>query len=763
MRIYKQGVKTSVLFLAIQSALAAMFALPALADEEDMAALVYPASYLDLGMGTVSSSSAKFGEYNGMNKNGGFMVGGFSVQGGNSYGDNVGTARWLIKGDDLGLTTRSFTSSYKNQGSWSIGLGYDELQHNFTDTYQSPYLGNMGGNYFVLAPGFGTAANTRTLSAGQQALLLPVDVYTSRKNSKFTVGANLSAQWSIMFDINHLEQAGAKLRAFGSMAGGGATGEAISILPDPTNYTTDNLNLALNWLGEKGSMTAAYAGSYFKDAYNAVSFQTFAGANNMQIMSTAPSNAFHQFNLTGGYAFSQATRLTAGYSYGRTTQNDDYAVDSISMVSAAPRSSADALVVTTHADVKLTSQAARNLMLSAMARYDERNNKTESNFYYFNALDGAVNHQAYFPNTPYSNSKGLLELAGEYRLSSDQHLKVAYDREWVKRWCENYAVGGLGTSANWNGNNTYPAGTNCVVAPSSIEDKVGASYRMRASEVVNFHLGYSLAKRMTASDSNAITARIGLNGNDPSLPASQQIMGLNAGDFPGFYPAFDATRTEQIAKAGLNWQTSEKLSMGLLGRITEDKYDNSYYGVQNGHSWSLSLDSSYSYSENASVSVYATQQQQQHVMTDFRSSTTGSWTDTLQNEDTTFGVGGRQNGLANSRLELTEDMTYSMANAQYGTVLNYTSTPACSSSTQLTCGALPPIKNNVLQFKLTGKYKLSKASRLSLGYIFQQMESSDYYYNGLQYGFTPTRLMATNQQAPNYTVNVLAAAYSFNF
>jgi hypothetical protein len=42
---------------------------------------------------------------------------------------------------------------------------------------------------------------------------------------------------------------------------------------------------------------------------------------------------------------------------------------------------------------------------------------------------------------------------------------------------------------------------------------LAATYKVRASEDLNLNAGYSFSKRVTTSDPNAVTARIGLNGN----------------------------------------------------------------------------------------------------------------------------------------------------------------------------------------------------------------------------------------------------------
>lgn len=804
MKIYNGKTRVSLQALAVQGALIAMCTMPAHADDEEVAALKNPTNTVEIGAMNVSQSSAKFGEYTGLNKSGVDGIVNINVRGGDAYGDSNGTKRYSITGSDLGLTSRALGATMSNQGQWNIGIGYDELQHNLGwDTYKTPYQGSMGGNNFTLpaslVPGGvpvvnTTAAGTTPVGTDRTAALAAinaasnqVDVATTRKNGSVSAGLNLNTQWDVKFDFNHLDQSGAKLAGFGSMANAaavGVVGEAISILPNPTNYKTDTFNLALNWKGDQAHVSTSYFGSFFHEGYDRINFQTFAGTGSVnQIMSTAPSNQFHQLNLNGGYEFSTKTKLAGGLSYGRNTQNDAYVADTYSMVTAAPLASLNGLVNTTHADLKLTNQTTKDLVLSAGMKYDERRDKTASNFYNFNALDGAAIHQAIFANTPLSLRKTQWELAGDYRLSSDQHLRLAYNREDVRRWCDQYAVS-VGVVAGTSG--YYPAGTNCVVATGSHDDKLSATYKLRASEDVNLNVGYSYSKRVTTSDPNAITARIGTNGNI-NLAVAPLIWGINAGDFRGFYPVFDASRKEQMLKAGANWQTTDKLSLALGGKYTDDKYD-SLYGVQNGNSWSANLDATYGYSEKGSISAYMTQQHRQRGMTDlYRSPTSApvgatgtvlnipsgaTWTDKQKDDDTTIGIGAKRSGLMQAKLELDGDLTYTLGKTGYNTQFNYAAATTgagglpiytCASPQFLTCGALPEINNHVIQFKLTGKYKIDKSSKVALGYIYQHMKSSDYYYNGLQAGYTPSALMPTNQQSPNYTVNVIAASYIYNF
>jgi MtrB/PioB family decaheme-associated outer membrane protein len=763
--------KLGVLTIAVQAALLAMYALPAHADDEQAASLKIPTNWVELGGIGVSDDSAKFGEYTGLNKSGGYFLGNFSLQGGDAYGDGNGTGRWAITGSDLGLTSRAIGATIGNQGRWNFGIGYDELRHYTSDSYQTPYLGSMGGNSFVLPAGFGTvpaaAPGTRSLTPAQLGAFYNMDISNTRENTFLTAGFNASRQWDIKVDYNHLDQSGAKLTGVGAAGFGGAQGERVSILPMPTNYTTDTVNVALNWLGEKGHATGSYFGSFFRDNYNGVTFQTFVGANNMQTMGTPPSNDFHQLNLTGGYAFSARTKLAGGLSYSRNTQNNAYGYDSgLSpngpMVTASPTSSLNGYVANTHADVKLTDQTTKDLALSAAIKYDNRDNRTASNIYNFNAISGA--NTANYPNTPLSIKKTQVELAGDYRLDAKQKIRLAISHDEIDRQCNQYAVGGA--------NPAYAAGTNCVTATQTKEDKLSATYRLKASSDVNLNAGYGYSDRRTTFDENARAAMIGTDGN--VVVPGLAITGLNAADFRGFHPFFEASRKQNMLKAGANWQATEKLSASVSGRYTDDNYD-STFGVQRGSAWSLNLDTTYSYRENGALTVYVTQQERTRYNTNQQRSPTtaasatvpsgATWNNKMADIDTTVGLNLKQGGLMGGKLVLAGDLTYSLGKTAYNTTLNYAllgPTP-CSDPSIYTCIALPDIRSEMIQFKLNGTYQLDKSGKIAVGYLYRRLNSEDFYYNGLQYGYTPTSVMPTNQTAPSYHVNMVGVSYIYSF
>jgi MtrB/PioB family decaheme-associated outer membrane protein len=409
------------------------------------------------------------------------------------------------------------------------------------------------------------------------------------------------------------------------------------------------------------------------------------------------------------------------------------------------------------------------LVLSAGYKYDLRDNQTASSIYNFQAI--GANNIAYYPNTPLSFKKNQGELAGDYRIDKTQRVRLAYNREDVSRWCNQYAVGG----------SSYLAGTNCVVAVSSNDDKLSATYRAKATEDLAANVGYSYSKRVTVSDPKAVVAMIGVRGGDTGTTVGT-IKGLNGGDYIGFYPFFDASRTQQMTKAGFNWQANERLTVGVSARYTDDRYD-STYGVQSGAGRGLNLDATYNYSDDSSVSAYATQQSNERDLTDEQRSLAqgagaasataiaipagATWSNRLKTEDLTVGLSSKKGGLMGGKLEMVGDLSYSLGKTNYGTVLNYSTATTggvvCSDARILSCGNLPEIKAELISFKLTGNYQMDKASKVAVGYLFQKLASEDYYYNALAYGSTANSMLPTNQTAPNYSVNVVTVSYIYNF
>ncbi len=91
-----------------------------------------PQNFIEVDTLYVSTGSAKFGEYNGLDRQGWYLNSSLNIQGGDAFTDNQagGTTRWAVTGNNLGLSDRSASAVVSDQGGWSIGFGYDQLTQN---------------------------------------------------------------------------------------------------------------------------------------------------------------------------------------------------------------------------------------------------------------------------------------------------------------------------------------------------------------------------------------------------------------------------------------------------------------------------------------------------------------------------------------------------------------------------------------------------------------------------------------------------------
>lgn len=795
MKAAKSNLAVSMVTLAVHGALAAFAAMPvaALADEDqDVAALTQPTNSVEIGAENTSHASAKYGEYSGLHKSGPDAIINFNLRGGDAYGMGEGTTRWSVTGTDLGTTARSAGATVSDQGRWNFGLNYDELRHYITDSYQTPLQGAMGGSSFFLPQAFGVV-NTQTKPAAVGGVIPPYgaqaltdnqktyfhkeEVWSGRKNTGITAGVNLDREWSVQFEFNHLDQDGAKLMSVGTDVqnkGGfsAVRGENILVLMNPTNFKTDTANLALNWVGEKGHFTGSYYGSSFRNAHNSVSFSNPYTGNSVGLatgtapatpfpidtMSTAPDNDFHQLNLTGGYAIRPTTKLVGGVSYARNTQNVGFINADQMQAGGLPQSSLNGLVVNTHADLKLTDQTTKDLVLTAGVKYNERDNRTAANTYKFLDLGGGAVTSV---STPMSNRKTQVELAGDYRIDRRQNVHLGYEYEQINRWCNDSLAnnaqgpgpGGPSVSAA-----AYYTAASCAQVRESDENKLVASYKLKASDDLSLSAGYAYSKRKADVNSSFYN------------PMQGHAEGY---ELPGYRVFSDASRTEQMAKLGVNWQASEKLNMSVGGRYAHDDYTDSALGVQGGHAWSLNVDGSYSLGEKSSLSAFLSVQKRQrdllnaawnHATGTYFSPDGRTWLNSLDQDDFTFGLSLKEGGLMGGKLNVAGDFTYSLARSTYSTSLRYANA-ACTapSNSGYACGVLPDIYSKLLQFKLVGDYLVDKSSTVVVGYIYQHLGSNDYFYNAYQMGYTPTSLMPTNQVAPTYSASTLFAAYRYSF
>jgi len=851
-----------------------------------VAELTCPRSTVDLGVGYVTRSSAKFGQYNGLAKSGAFALGDVDLRGGGSY-DSNSALRWHLDGSDLGLDTRQGEFDIRDQGLFRFNLGYDDIRDNISDTYQTPYQGSgstllsLPGNWIkpVVPQVNPNGLNFRSLSAtagqgnavsangtvvsptpAQVATLSEavvndagayrhVDLHTDRKRDDLGFEVNLSKHLELTGSVRRETRSG--LEPVGAVSS--AVAENSVILPNVIDTTTDQFNLGLQYGGSKGYFQAGYYGSIFTNHVHSLSWQDPNDPNRLGTLGTAPNNQFHQFNLGGGYNFSPRVKLTADVSYGRNTQNEAFLTDA-SMPLGIPESSLHGLVVTEAVNLKLVMRPAPKLNVIVHYKYDDRQNRTPIKtfvFYDVNIPKGATassfnsalglapntvgSNVNIFDNRPLSSKKNQANLDADYTLRPGQKLGAGFEWKDTRRNCDG-------------------AWINCVSADKLTEKTLHTDWHASWLESLTTGLTYSYAQRRVTYDSNAwlalvpmanvipgaptvgattsaygYLAQTGLTGfgpvagfpttaltgnaaifspNNNIVPQSLYGSRDNVSEIPGMRRFDEASRNRNKVRASLDWQATERFSTQGSVELSDDNYIRSTYGLRRATHWAASLDTTYAANDRLSASFFYTHEDQ-------RSRTAGdaygsnSNTAFVGKAGNTVVAGGcfntvlakNQNGKIDPclnwgtdmidradtvgfsllkkqflwrRLDLSGDVVFSRAQTNvdvHGG--SYVNNPfALAGAPVLAAGVpaifyipaanLPAVTTRTLDVRLTGKINVTRSADIRVFYEFQRLKSTDYAYDGMQFG-TGTEQLPTLELAPNYTVHVVGLTFGYRY
>jgi MtrB/PioB family decaheme-associated outer membrane protein len=797
--------------LAVHGALLALAAPLAFA-QADVAELTQPKNSIEVGAMNVSRDSAPFGQYTGLDKKGGYLIGNVELRGG-GY-DSVNDARrWAITGTDLGLDSRNLSAEYRDQGKFRINFGYDELLSHKSDTYQTPYSG-AGGNSLTLPSTWSLLRTSTTqgnalpttgldvgntaggLTAADLAAFQKVDLKTKRKKTDLGFSFDLDTRWSISASVRHEDKDGLQAigQTFYSTSGGQVT------LPNPIHYTTDQLNLSLNFKGENYFSNLSYYGSIFKDDITSVSYSnafqvyspgstTTGAAPLFGRFATAPDNTFHQLNWSGGYNFSKTTKLVADIGYSRARQNESFIPatsfdlgtvgNAASAVAAQPNSSLNGLVVNKNVSIKLTAKPMKDLSLAASYKYDDRDNRTPVGLYAYRWGDVVANATADLRNfnTPYSRKVDTLNLVADYALGNGQAVKGSYNYERTDRSCGTlYPASTAAVPAGWSGRTTE-----CVNVPKTKEDTLGLEYRKTMGDTLTGRIGISESRRR--GDNYML---------DVTQGGTSVVNGVNVSYYQTDIAAMQrfnyANRDREKVRGSINWEATKELALSAGLDYKRDKYPAMLsdpsgwtYGLEHSNGWALNLDASYQVNENLGFNAYYSYDEMKSLQRgNNTTSASGNyllthWTADIKDKTDTFGLGFKAGGLMGHKLELTGDLSYSRSRSPIGTapdagMCNIVGGTVCVAGVGLL--PLPESFADATSLKLAAKYTLDKVSAVRVTYQYARLKSSDYAYLGLQPGaannYSATYgaysvLMPTMEQAPNYSVNVVGISYIYSF
>ncbi len=745
---FEKQLARNVLAVSIAAiGLSAPFAAWADQSADEIRRLTRPESEVELGIGNISDSSYKFGNYTGMNDRGAYGIANISVI---RRGED--DARYLeIVGRNLGLDSRNLRIEGGEQGNYDLRLGYSELPKLFSDSYQTPFV-NPGNTRLTLPAGWiqsNTTAGMTNLTASMQ----PFKVETLRKSLSLGLTKLLPADWSVAFNYKRETKEGN--RFIGATFGTGGGNPRAAVLPEPVDYTTDLFEALARYSTEKLQLQFAYHGSFFKNANNGLAWQNpyanaagttwgiaavgYSGGGYGQL-GLPPDNQAHQVSASAGYNYSKHTRVAGNLSFGRMTQNEaflPYTINpGLTVTTPMPRSSLDGVVNTTHLDMKLTSKLMPKLNLTAAYRYDDRKNKTPQSQYLYIGGD-SMNQPATLAvgqartNLPGSSTKQLIDAELDYHVGAHTKLKLGYGYDWVKK--------------------TFEA------IDSEREHTLKAGVDHHFGETTSGGLSYAYAQRRTSD----------YNGAAPVLASySPQYMATIAAnlrwdDLPGMKKFFMAARNRDKLRAFVNAAPSDRLDLQFGIDYNQDRYPDSEFGLKEANGWMFNFDANLRASDAVSGHLFATAEQygtdqNSRAYSGGASKPTQSidpnrnWSMSATDHTTTVGLGLRVK--PGGKYEFGGDLSHVYSKGAIG----------FTQGTSLTSAPMPDLITRMNRLELFGRYEVKKDVSINVKYIHENYHSTDWAYDNVLPA-TMANVIGTNQTSPDYNVNAIGVSVSYKF
>ena len=296
--------------------------------------------------------------------------------------------------------------------------------------------------------------------------------------------------------------------------------------------------------------------------------------------------------------------------------------------------------------------------------------------------------------------------------------------------------------------------------------------------------------------------------NNSALPQNLYGSRNDIHEVPGMQRFNQADRDRNKVRATIDWQALEQLSLQAGVEYIDDNYSNSVYGLTSGKNLSANLEATWQASEDLSANVYYTYMEQQLQSGGIsysagaitNTATVGgvagntvvsggcfatvvdknmnakidpclNWNANERDKVNTLGLGFNWKGLMDRKLEFIGDAVFSWAKTTTGvTGGTYANSPFAVAGRPAVVPAaffipatdMPAVTNNTIELRLIAQYNIDKKSSVRFMYMWGQLHSTDYAYDGTQYG-TITSVMPTNQTAPNYNVSVFGLSYVYNW
>lgn len=648
-----------------------------------------------LGFTNVANGNYRFGEYSGYYDKGLYLAADGSVAFRNKDGYFFDAS-----GGNLGLDSRWVDFKAGHQGQFEFHGQFRQTPQFLFDTSLTPFIG-AGGTNQTLPSNWVYGASTAQMTA-LPAALQPVGISNQRRTAN--LGGDLTppaSNWDFVFNLQHDLQKGTEVSGANFLT-------TTTQLVAPVDYRTDQIDASVGYTHGTWQIRGGYYGSFFSDASTSLQwtnpFMAIAAGTSQGSMSLAPSNAFNQFSLTGGWQILKSTRLTASLAYGRETQNDSFIPATINPTlntAPLPASNLSGLVNTGNYIVRLTSSPLRYLSVTGEYLIDRRDNHTPQNAYQQVSTDTFV--AADQINLPYSFNRELAKINAAYRLVPQVKLQVGAQEERNDRTFA--AVLSTRTSSYW------------------------AEINSASASSFDFSAKYSHSQRRL--DSYQLIT--------PVAPADNPLL-----------QQFDlANRNRDQWRVTASFTPIANVGLDFVVQRNNDKYEDSPIGLTADRDYTATLDANWKPTDATSIDAFVTHELINSDQAGSQSFTVPDWSGTNRVVVDTVGVSGKWRDVM-PKVDLGADYSYSYSRELI----------AVGTGT-----AEVPFPNNTVNYaalKLWSSYHINPRCTLRFEYAYERLSTLDWALDGVEPD-TVSNVLALGVNSPRYQVNVIQMRFQYAF
>ncbi|MBR9729550.1 MtrB/PioB family decaheme-associated outer membrane protein [Shewanella intestini] len=512
-----------------------------------------------------------------------------------------------IEAHNLGLDNGRLDINVGKASEYNLNVNYRSLASYQSNTALSPYSG-IGGDNLTLPSNWVYAATTAGMTELPSSVN-PIELKQQRQRTGLGLEYQATSMVSTFINFQREEKTGTK-QASGSIH------DRSMMIAEPVDYTTDTLDAGIKLRGEHWFTSLNYSGSFFKNNYNEVSFDsaflpTFGG-DTRGYLSLDPDNEAHTVSLAGRYK-EDATTVSGRLMLGKLTQDQDFSTSGYGY--QLPAQSLDASVDLTSMSLKVNHRYNRDLRLSASYDYSDRDNNTQVQQWTQISINDVNGTAAY--NTPYDSTNQRVKLAANYRLSRDLKLDGGYDFKRDER-----------------------------------------SYQDRETTDEN-NLWARL--RVTTFDQWDMWVKGSYGQRDGSQYQSSQWTSAEQNKLLRKYYLADRNRTQ--IEARFNHNPIDNLNIDFGARYAKDDYNNTQIGLTDSDDSAYDINLYYAFTKDISANTFYSYQTINSNQAGSSNGVTPNWYSNVEDEVNVAGVGVMYDNLLDSKMRLGLDYSFSRSDS----------------------------------------------------------------------------------------------------